>query len=498
MAKSTGFLEYQRETPGERPLTERINDWQPIHRHLPEAKLTTQAARCMDCGIPFCHTGHIINGMTSGCPLNNLIPEWNDLVYHGLWQEAYDRLSKTNNFPEFTGLVCPAPCEAACTLGITDPAVTIKSIEYAIIEKAFAEGWVLPERPARRTSKEVAVIGSGPAGLACADQLNRVGHAVTVFERADRIGGLLTYGIPNMKLDKRLVQRRVEVMAAAGVRFVTGVEVGREVTAVSLQHDFDAIILCAGAAQPRDLPAPGRELAGIEFAVPFLAESTKNLLETGDRRIETRQSLVDTDVIVIGGGDTGTDCVATALRQGCRSLVQFEIMAQPPLERAANNSWPQWPRVYKMDYGQAEAAAVLGRDPREYAIMTTRFEGDEQGHLQAVHTVQVAWRALGENGRTQHVPVTMPGTERVWPAQMVLLALGFLGVERPLLAQLGVETDGKGNVGGGNGRYRTNIEGVFAAGDARRGQSLVVWAINEGRGAAREVDLWLMGETDLP
>lgn len=509
MAKPTGFLEYQRETPGERPLTERIKDWQPIHLHLPEAKLKTQAARCMDCGIPFCHTGHIINGMTSGCPINNLIPEWNDLVYQGLWREAYERLSKTNNFPEFTGLVCPAPCEAACTLGISDPAVTIKSLEYAIIDKAFEEGWVIPDVPARRTGKKVAVVGSGPAGLACADQLNRVGHNVTVFERADRIGGLLTYGIPNMKLDKAIVQRRVDVMAAAGITFRTGVEIGKDVSAYELKWDFDAVVLATGASQPRDLMVNGRHLSGIHFAVPYLTGNTQMVLETGDQKLETDQSPVSNlqspsalgkDVIVIGGGDTGTDCVASALRQGCRSLVQFEIMPEPPLKRPLDNPWPQWPKIYKMDYGQEEAAAVYGRDPREYVILTKKFEGDEQGNLKAVHTVEVEWKLIGENGNSRRIPVEIPGTEKVWPAQLVLLAMGFLGPENLLLEQFGVKTTNNQQPATNHQppNYQTNVNGVFMAGDARRGQSLVVWAINEGRGAAREVDRWLMGETDLP
>ncbi len=500
MAKPTGFLEYQRETPGERPLTERIKDWQPIHLHLPETKLKTQAARCMDCGIPFCHTGHIINGMTSGCPINNLIPEWNDLVYQGLWREAYERLSRTNNFPEFTGLVCPAPCEAACTLGISDPAVTIKSLEYAIIDKSFAEGWVAPDKPTRRTGKKVAIIGSGPAGLACADQLNRVGHNVTVFERADRIGGLLTYGIPNMKLDKEIIQRRVDLMAAGGITFRTGIEIGKDVSAFELKWDFDAVVLAIGAGQPRDLRVDGRDLSGIHFAVPYLTQNTQRVLTEPSALSAQRSALTaeGKDVIVIGGGDTGTDCVASALRQRCRSLVQFEIMPEPPLQRASDNPWPQWPKVYKMDYGQEEAAAVYGRDPREYAILTKKFEGDEEGCLKAVHTVEVEWKLIGENGSARRVPVEIPGTERVWPAQLVLLSMGFLGPENPLLAQFGVDVDGRSNVLAEYGRFHTNIEGIFAAGDARRGQSLVVWAINEGRGAAREVDRWLMGETDLP
>lgn len=509
MAKPTGFLEFKREPPGERPFTERILDWKPIQLHLPEEKLQTQAARCMDCGIPFCHKGNILNGMTSGCPLNNLIPEWNDLVYRGLWREAYERLSRTNNFPEFTGLVCPAPCEAACTLGIHDPAVSIKQIEYAIIDKAFVEGWIQPNIPASRSGKKVAVIGSGPAGLAAADELNKAGHSVTVFERADRIGGLLMYGIPNMKLDKNVVQRRVDLLAEAGIEFVTNTEVGRDVTAVQLQEQFDAIILCTGATQPNKLPLPGSDLAGVHFAMDYLQGNTEQLLdgelESGDLRVETlspttslqspvNQSPIHAggkDVIVIGGGDTGTDCVASALRHGCNSLVQFEIMEQPPMERAANNPWPQWPRVYKMDYGQEEAMAVFGEDPREYGIMTKRFVGDEQGNLQAVETVKVRWLPAGNGRRPQLEEI--PDTMQIWPAQLVLLALGFRGPENWLLQQFGVEVNRHTILTERNG-YATNIPGVFAAGDARRGQSLVVWAIHEGRGVGTATDAYLMAK----
>lgn len=495
MANPTGFLEFTRETAADRPFPERIRDWQPVHLHLPEDKLTVQAARCMDCGIPFCHNGCILEGGTTGCPINNLIPEWNDLVYQGLWREAYERLSHTNNFPEFTGLICPALCEAGCTLGINDPPVTIKSIELAIIERAFAEGWVTPTMPNKRTGKRVAVIGSGPAGLAAADQLNKVGHVVTVFERADRIGGLLMYGIPNMKLPKEeMVQRRVDLMAAAGIEFVTNTEAGKDVTASDLRRDFDAIVLCTGATRPRDLPIAGRDLQGIHYAMDFLGPNTRSLLDSGlaDGRF---LSAAGKDVIVIGGGDTGTDCVATSLRHGCTSLAQFEILPQPPMERAASNPWPQWPQVYKMDYGQQEAAAVFGADPRAYLTMSTHFEGDDDGNVQAVHTVEIVWER-GGNGR--YTPKPVPGSEKRWPAQMVLLAMGFLGPEGGLLEQFGVETDARSNAGAAYGSFLTNVEGVFAAGDARRGQSLVVWAINEGRGVAREVDRWLMGETHLP
>lgn len=494
MSKITGFMTFAREVPGERPIGERVGDWAPIHLHLPEERLQTQAARCMDCGTPFCHKGRILNGMTTGCPVNNLIPEWNDLIYRGLWRQAYDRLRKTNNFPEFTGLVCPAPCEAACTLGISDPPVTIKSIEFAIIERAYDEGWVTPTIPARRTGKRVAVIGSGPAGLACAEQLNAVGHEVTVFERADRPGGLLIYGIPNMKLDKTLVCRRIEVMRQSGIRFITGVAVGVDVPVEDIERDFDAIVLCTGATRPRDLTVPGRELGGVHFAMEFLGSNTKSLLDS-DHEDRRYLSAADKDVIVIGGGDTGTDCVATALRHGCRSLVQFEIMPQPPDARACDNPWPQWPRIYKMDYGQAEAAAVFGGDPRTYAIQTTELVGNGNGCLRGLRTIDVEWRVNGD-GRQSPQPV--PGTTREWPAQLVILALGFLGPEGELPRQLGVDQDGRSNVAAPYGRFQTNAPHVFAAGDARRGQSLVVWAIHEGRAAAREVDRWLMGETNLP
>src|SRR2546425_1304405 len=384
MGKPTGFLEYQRELPADRSPLERVHDWQEFHDHFPVLKLQEQAGRCMDCGIPFCHTGALLNGMASGCPINNLIPEWNDLVYSGLWREALERLHKTNNFPEFTGRVCPAPCEGSCVLGISEPPVTIKNIECSIIDKGFDEGWVLPEPPAKRTGKKVAVIGSGPAGLACAAQLNRAGHWVTVFERADRIGGLLMYGIPNMKLDKRIVQRRVDLMATEGVKFVTSCEVGKDYPAEKLRKDFDAIVLCGGATRPNDFFAKteGRNLKGIHFAMDFLHANTKSLLDS-NHEDGHYLSARGKDVVVLGGGDTGTDCVGTALRHGCRSLVQLEIVPMPPLERAADNPWPQWPKVYRLDYGQEEGKALWGEDPRQYAIQTTKFLGDEAGRLQA-------------------------------------------------------------------------------------------------------------------
>jgi glutamate synthase (NADPH/NADH) small chain len=493
MGKPTGFMEYQRELPPDREPRERIKDWQEFHLHLAPQVQTNQGARCMDCGIPFCHTGRLINGMATGCPINNLIPEWNDLIFRGLWREALERLAKTNNFPEFTGRVCPAPCEGACTLGINEPPVTIKNNECAIIDHAFAAGWMTPRLPKRRTHKKVAVIGSGPSGLACAAQLNAAGHSVTVFERADRIGGLLTYGIPNMKLDKKIVQRRIDLMAAEGVAFRPHTEVGRDFPVDRLKTEFDAVVLCGGATKPRDLAVEGRQFKGVHFAMDFLRANTKSLLDSNHRdgRYLSAKGL---DVIVIGGGDTGTDCVGTALRHGCKSVVQFEIVPQAPLERSATNPWPQWPVLYRVDYGQEEAAALYGKDPRLYCINTVKMTGDAAGAVQTVETVQVNWEA-DANGR--RVPKAIPGTKKVWPAQMVLLALGFLGPEDSLLEQLGIARDHRSNVKT-DSQHATNQQGIFAAGDMRRGQSLVVWAIQEGRAAARECDRYLMGKTMLP
>lgn len=499
MGKPTGFLEYERQETPVRPPRERIADWDEFHLPTGEEALRIQAARCMDCGTPFCHTGALLAGAASGCPIHNLIPEWNDLVYRGLWQQALERLLMTNNFPEFTGRVCPAPCEGSCVLGINTPPVTIKEIEYAIAERGFAEGWLKPYRPAVRTGKRVAVVGSGPAGLACADQLNRAGHTVVVFERADRVGGLLMYGIPNMKLDKQVVQRRIDLMSASGIVFVTQTEVGRDYPVEKLLHEFDAVVLCGGARQPRDLTVEGRQLRGIYFAMEYLTEATRSLLETGcaDPGPQSPLSARDKDVVVIGGGDTGTDCVATALRQGCRSIVQFEILERPPDVRQPNNPWPEWPRVYRLDYGHEEAVARFGGDPRRYATTAKRFEGDASGHVRAVHTVRVVWKA-GAGNSSRPTPHEVPGSEQVWPAQLVLLAMGFIGPEAPLLEQLGIERDARSNVKTPPGSYRTNVSGVFAAGDMRRGQSLVVWAIREGRAAARECDIYLMGHSNLP
>ncbi len=494
MGKPTGFIEYLRELPADRQPTERIGDWKEFHHHMPEAKLRQQGARCMDCGIPFCHTGKLLSGMASGCPIHNLIPEWNDLVYRGLWKEALDRLHKTNNFPDVTGRVCPAPCEGSCVLGINNPPVTIKNIEYAIADKGWAEGWIVPHPPLVRTGKMVAVVGSGPAGLCAAAQLNRAGHLVTVFERADRPGGLLMYGIPNMKLDKEeIVLRRIQQMTAEGIQFVCNADVGGNYPADRLLKEFDAVVLCTGATKPRDLPIEGRNLKGIHFAMEFLTSNTRSLLER--HKNGNFISGEGKDVMVIGGGDTGTDCVGTSLRQGCRSLVQVEILPRPPMERAKDNPWPEWPKVYRLDYGQEEAAGKFGADPRVYLTTATRFEGDAHGQVKAVHTIQVEWE---RNDKGQFIPRNLPGTEKVVPAQLVLLAMGFLGPEHPLLDALNVERDARSNVKAEFEKYHTNIKGVFAAGDCRRGQSLVVWAFNEGRGAARECDRYLMGHTDLP
>ncbi len=494
MGKPTGFMEYNRELPDDRSPMDRIKDWKEFHLHMPEKNQRLQGARCMDCGIPFCHMGLLINGLASGCPINNLIPEWNDLIYKGNWREAVKRLHKTNNFPEFTGRVCPAPCEGSCTVGINDPQITIKSNECAIIDKAFENGWIKPEPPETRTGKKVAVVGSGPAGLACADQLNKAGHLVTVFERHDRIGGLMMYGIPNMKLDKGIVQRRVNLLAEEGIEFLTNTEVGKDLPAEKLLEEYDAVVLCGGATKPRDLPIEGRSLKGVHFAVEFLHANTRSLLDsrhTNGKYISAEGK----DIVVIGGGDTGTDCVGTSIRHNCKSVIQLEIMPQPAADRQADNPWPQWPKVLKVDYGQEEAIALYGRDPRNYCITAKKFVGDADGNLKEVHAIGVEWQ---KDAAGRFIPVEIPGTEKVFPVQLVLLAMGFLGPEDTAFKALGVEQDARSNVKAEYGAFSTNVKGVFAAGDMRRGQSLVVWAINEGRAAARECDRYLMGYTKLP
>jgi glutamate synthase (NADPH/NADH) small chain len=495
MGKATGFMEFKRETIANRAPLERVKDWDEIHEHFEEGKLRKQGARCMDCGTPYCHTGITLNNMASGCPINNLIPEFNDLVYRGKWHDAYLRLAKTNNFPEFTGRVCPAPCEGSCVLGVIEPPVTIKNIECSIIDKAWSEGWVTPQIPTARTGKKVAVVGSGPAGLAAADQLNQAGHLVTLYERADRPGGLLMYGIPNMKLDKEVVTRRVALMEAEGIVVKCGVEIGKHISSQQLMDEFDSVILCCGATKPRDLPIEGRELTNIRFAMEFLGPNTKELWDVKDGKSEQFSELAKgKNVVIIGGGDTGTDCVGTSLRHGCKSVTQLEIMPKPPMERAANNPWPEWPKTYKMDYGQEEAEAIQGEDPRQYLITTSKFEGDAAGNVTGVHVHNIEWTS--DNGR--FIPKKVEGTERVLEADLVLLAMGFLGPESSIVEELGLEQDARSNVKAEYGRFRTSLTKVFAAGDMRRGQSLIVWAINEGRAVARECDKFLMGLSQLP
>jgi len=487
MGKVTGFMEFERNPAPYRDAAARMLDFQEIYTEHDQQRLTTQGARCMDCGVPFCQS-------EEGCPIHNLIPEWNDLVYRSQWREALDRLHKTNNFPEFTGRVCPAPCEGACVLGITDPAVTIKNIEMAIVDRGYEEGWIIAQPPAMRTGKRIAIVGSGPAGLAAADQLNGVGHSVTVFERADRAGGLLMYGIPNMKLSKdEVVERRLDIMREEGVEFVLGQAVADgsngTLNGKDLMAEYDAVLLSTGATVPRDLPIPGRELSGVHFAMDFLTQNTRSLLDSnladGDFI-----SAKDKHVIVIGGGDTGTDCIGTSLRHGCRSLVNFELFPEPPLERAENNPWPTWPRILRTDYGHQEASERFGDDPRVYSISSTEFVDNGNGHVKAIRTVDVAMK----DGKFENIP----GTEREWEADLVLLAMGFLGPEHAISDNLGIHYDERSNYQAEYGRYTTNIDKVFTAGDCRRGQSLVVRAINEGREAAREIDRFLMGSTQLP
>jgi glutamate synthase (NADPH/NADH) small chain len=490
MGKTTGFMEFDREPAHVRAPLERVKDWSETHPGYEEKTLRDQGARCMDCGIPFCHTGELVNGMAMGCPIHNLIPEWNDLVYRGQWQEAIIRLHKTNNFPEFTGRVCPAPCEGSCTLGINQPPVTIKTIENEIVEHAFMAGWVTADPPLARTGMKVAVVGSGPAGLAAAAQLNRAGHQVTVFERDDRVGGLLMYGIPNMKLDKGIIERRIKLLEAEGIQFVTGVSIGKDMPAEKLTADYDASVLAIGSTIPRDLRVEGRELDGVHFAMDFLSANTRAILGGGPTPI----SAAGKNVIVIGGGDTGTDCVGTAIRQGAKSVTQLEILPKPPETRAVDNPWPQWPKVYKLDYGQEEAAALWGADPRRYLVNTQRLVG-AGGKVAEIHTVEIEWvHAPGSRPEM----LEKPGTEQVLPADLVLIAMGFVGPQQDLPLALGCKLDHRGNIVHDDD-YMTTVPGVFSAGDCSRGQSLVVWAIHEGRQAARAIDKYLMyGESVLP
>ncbi len=489
MGKSTGFMDYNRIPAPVRDPKKRTRDWNEYNLPMPEHDLTVQAARCMDCGVPFCSVGMEIKNGVSGCPLNNLIPEWNDAVYRGDWKEALMLLLKTNNFPEFTGRVCPAPCEGACTVAISEPAVGIKSIEKEIIDRGFAEGWIQPEPPQNRTGKRIAIIGSGPAGLSCADQLNKAGHSVTVYEKSDRIGGLLMYGIPTMKLEKESVTRRVNLMAAEGVEFVTNVNAGVDITMTDLKAEFDAVVLATGASKPRDVEIPGREAAGIHMAVPYLTESIRDNLDNDG--VQTL-SASGKKVIIIGGGDTGADCVATALRQGASSIHQFGHRGKLTEERTDKNPWPEYPHIFQMDYAHAEAEAVYGTDPREYLISTVAFEKDDAGNLVGLHTVQV------DHDVENHKYTKIPDTERFFEADMVLIAAGFAGATDDIFTNFNVEKTKRHTIDATKGFYRTSEEAVFACGDARYGQSLVVTAIAEGREAAREVDFYLMGETFLP
>ncbi|MBI4887632.1 MAG: glutamate synthase subunit beta [Acidobacteria bacterium] len=479
MGKITGFIEIRRKKHPTRPVEERLHDWREVYLRSEAGDLQAQGARCMDCGIPFCH---------QGCPLGNLIPDWNDLVYHDRWRAAIDRLHATNNFPEFTGRLCPAPCEGSCVLGINDDPVTIKDIEVAIIDRAFDEGWVTPTPPATRTSKTVAVVGSGPAGLAAADQLNRAGHTVTVFERSDRIGGLLRYGIPEFKMEKRVLDRRLAVMGAEGVIFRPGTDVGRDVPVEQLRRDFDAVLLAAGAGHARDLTVPGRELRGVHFAMEYL--TLQNRRCEGDAIPDDRFiSAHGKHVIIIGGGDTGADCLGTAHRQGAKSVTQLELLPKPPLERAADNPWPLWPNIFRVSTAHEEGGERL------YSVSTQRFVGNAQGRVRALQAVKVEM-ARGADGRTTFAPLA--GSEFEIPAELVLLAMGFVGAERgPLVTDLGVKLTERGTVWRDE-RWMTSVPGVFAAGDMQRGQSLIVWAIAEGRSAARGIDQYLMGRSALP
>ncbi len=483
MGKPTGFMEYKRQELAMRIPEERMQDWQEIKTSaLPhKEELRCQAARCMDCGVPFCHSGIMLNRMVSGCPLHNLMPEFNDLVYRGMEDYAYARLNKTNNFPEFTSHVCPAPCEGACNAGLVNNPVTIKNIEQFIIENAFAKGLVRPNTPAHRSGKKVAVIGSGPSGLACADQLNKAGHLVTVFERADRPGGLLMYGVPNMKLDKKIVERRIKLLEDGGVKFVLNAEVGVKVASSTLLEEYDAVVLCTGSTVPRDLPVQGRALKGIYFAKEYLHGVTKSLLDS-DFADGMAVDAKGKDVVIIGGGDTGNDCVATVIRQGCRSVLQIEINPCLPHSRMENNPWPEFPRVFKTDYGQEEAIRKFKEDVRVFCITTKEFIG-EDGHVAGLRVCQNEWKGRG--------PEDIPGTERIIPAQLVLLAMGFVGSEQRLVDEFRVDKAPNGSIAADDKSYMTSIPGVFAAGDARRGQSLVVWAIAEGRAAAAAVDKYL-------
>ncbi len=490
MGKPTGFLEYVRESTPEREPLERIRDFEEFHGRLSEEERRRQGARCMNCGVPFCQSGMMLHGMATGCPLHNLIPEWNDEVYHGNPWHALSRLLKTNNFPEFTGRVCPALCEVACLCGVGDSPVTIKENELAIVEAGFDRGYIQPRIPAVRTEKKVAVVGSGPAGLACADMLNQRGHHVTIYEKSDRAGGLLMYGIPNMKLDKSVVERRLRLMREEGIRILTGTDVGRDILPETLLRQFDAVVLCCGSETPRDIQAEGRENAkGIYFAVDFLTQNTKSYLDSGllDGNYVNANGK---NVVIVGGGDTGNDCVGTVIRHGCKSVVQLELMPKAPEERSADNPWPEYPRVCKTDYGQQEAIAVFGHDPRRYSTTVNRVITDEAGNVTELETIAMAYDKKGH-----YAPVQ--GSEERIPCDLLLIAAGFTGCRSYVSDAFGVERTPRGTVQTETDQYATSVPGIFAAGDARRGQSLVVWAIAEGRACAREVDLYLDGYSNM-
>ncbi len=490
MGKPTGFLDYERETGAVVPPLERIKNFHEFHKPLPVKKQKLQGARCMDCGTPFCQSGVLFGSMVSGCPLNNLIPEWNDLVWCGNWKQAYNRLHKTNSFPEFTCRVCPAPCEVACTCNLNGEPTSIKENEMSIIEMAYANGYVKPTPPKVRTGKRVAIVGSGPSGLAAADQLNKRGHQVTVFERRDRIGGLLRYGIPNMKLEKQIIDRKLEIMKAEGVEFVTNADVGANYKAEELMKQYDCVVLACGASNPRDIKVPGRDAKGIYFAVDFLTATTKSLLDSG-LKDGKYISAKDKKVMVIGGGDTGNDCVGTSIRHGCASIIQLEMMPKPPEERLPGNPWPEWPRILKTDYGQEEAIAVFGHDPRVYQTTVKEFIADGKGNLKKAVLVSLEPKKDPKSGRTQMVPIE--GSEKEIEVDLVLIAAGFLGSQEYVTKAFGVAVNERTNVKTEPGKYQTNVKNIFTAGDMHRGQSLVVWAIREGREVARAVDESLMG-----
>ena len=494
MGKPTGFMEYERQTSEAAAPKERIKNFNEFHTPLSMEEQRKQGARCMACGVPFCQAGMEIMGMTSGCPLHNLVPEWNDLVYTGNWEQAYNRLTKTNNFPEFTSRVCPALCEAACTCGHYGEPVSVKENEHGIIEYAYENGFAAAKPPKVRTGKKVAVIGSGPAGLAAADQLNKRGHLVTVYERDDRVGGLLMYGIPNMKLEKQIIDRKIDVMKEEGVEFITGVNVGKDIKPAKLLKDYDRVILACGAKNPRDIKAPGRDAKGIYFAVDFLSATTKSLLDSG-LKDNKHISAKGKKVVIIGGGDTGNDCVGTSIRHGAASVVQLEMMPKAPDTRAENNPWPEWPKVCKTDYGQEEAIAVFGNDPRIYQTTVKEFLKDKNGNLSGLTVVKLESKKDEKTGRMMMVEV--PGSESKMEADMVLIAAGFLGTEKYVADAFGLKLNERTNVETAKGQYETNVKNVFTAGDMHRGQSLVVWAIHEGREVAREVDASLMGYTNL-